>query len=287
MKRIIAAIVGIFLICSGAWAVDFTDALDRQVSAEGPLRAACIPGYLAEAWVESGGILCAASEDAVSERGLEFEGVIAGTAHEPNLELIVDSEPDIVILSSAHSAALDLRESLEDMGIKCAYFDVNNYREYLDMMDVFCAINGTENDRSMEGKIEEIIDASGADGAEALLLRAYSSGVKAKDSTGVAGEILSDMGFQNIADGGFLEEVTLEAIIEADPEYIFVVSMGADEDAAAEMVKKRFSSNPAWAYLSAVRGGNVHFLPRELFHLKPGRDWAKSYEYIQELLDAQ
>lgn len=289
MRKIVAAVMAVFMmsLCAAAQAVEFTDALGREICVEGKLRAACIPGYLAEAWVLSGGELCAVSEDAASERGIEFEGIIAGTAHDPNLELIVDSEPDIVILSSAHSAALELRESLEVMGIDCAYFDVNTYGEYLDMMDIFCEINGTENDRSMEDEIAEIIEASNVNGAEALLLRSYSSGIKAKDSTGVAGEILSDMGFVNIADGGIFEEVTLEAVIEADPEYIFVVSMGSDDEAAMKMVEEKFSSNPAWAYLGAVQNGRVHFLPRELFHLKPNEDWAKSYEYLQELINAQ
>ena len=290
MKRVFYVFlvsICIMIAAQCAYALEFTDCLGRTVEVEQSAVAACVPGYLAEAWLESGGTLCAVSEDAISERGIEFDGIVAGSAHEPNLELIVESDPDIVILASSQSSYLDLEESLTSMGIACAYFDVNTYGEYLDMMDIFRQINGTQSDRSMEQEIQAIISESDVGGAEMLLLRAFSTGVKAKDSTGVAGAILADMGFKNIADGGALEEVTLEAIVDADPDYIFIVSMGADEQAAMDMVATNFSDNPAWAGLSAVKNDRVYLLPRELFHLKPNEKWVQSYEYIHELLGAQ
>lgn len=106
----------------------------------------------------------------------------------------------------------------------------------------------------------------------ALLLRAYSSGVRAKGSrNNVAGAILQDMGFENIADreGISLENLSMEQIMLEDPDYIFVVTMGVNSEAAMKSLKEQFTSNPAWNTLTAVQEGRYVLLDRQLFHLHP------------------
>ncbi|GBF71418.1 hypothetical protein LAWASA_4175 [Lawsonibacter asaccharolyticus] len=57
-----------------------------------------------------------------------------------------------------------------------------------------------------------------------LLLRAYSTGVRAKNSDNITGVMLKDLGCINIADSdsGLLEEIQMESILAADPDHIFV-----------------------------------------------------------------
>ena len=94
------------------------------------------------------------------------------------------------------------------------------------------------------------------------------------------------MGLINIADddSALSENLTLEAILEADPDYIFVVAMGTDLEAAQKTLEDTLLSNPAWSTLTAVREGRFVTLDRELFHLRPNARWAESYQIIYDLL---
>ena len=97
--------------------------------------------------------------------------------------------------------------------------------------------------------------------------------------------ILADIGADNVAAGNpALEELSLEAIIAADPQFLFVVTMGSDEEKALAAFDALLASNPAWGTLAAVQEGRVYVLPRELFHYKPNARWAESYAYLYELL---
>ena len=62
-------------------------------------------------------------------------------------------------------------------------------------------------------------------------IRATGSSCKVKGSQDfLLGEMLSDLGCVNVADSNasLLEELSLEAILAADPDYIFVVLQGSD-----------------------------------------------------------
>ena len=80
-------------------------------------------------------------------------------------------------------------------------------------------------------------------------MRAYSTGVKAKGEDTVAGAILKELGAHNIADDNesLLEDLSLESVIEADPDYILVMTMGSEENATWQRTSKitpRGASSP-------------------------------------------
>ena len=81
-----------------------------------------------------------------------------------------------------------------------------------------------------------------------------------------------------------MEEISLEEIIAADPDFIFITVMGARVDDALTYMQTHFESNPAWASLSAVRSGRCVVLPKELFHYKPNARWGESYAYLAKIL---
>ena len=69
-----------------------------------------------------------------------------------------------------------------------------------------------------------------------LLLRAASKNIKAKGSDGiVSGEILKDLGCVNIADSdsSLLDDLSLEAIVKEDPDFIFVTIQGTHTEAVS------------------------------------------------------
>ena len=120
-----------------------------------------------------------------------------------------------------------------------------------------------------------------------LTIRATGSSCKVKGSQDfLLGEMLSDLGCVNVADSetSLLEELSLESILAADPDYIFVVLQGSDATDAQETLEKTLLSNPAWGNLRAVQEGRFHTLEHSLYNLKPNARWGEAYEKLADIL---
>lgn len=312
MKKILAtgliATIMILSGCSGANnegtanvsdTVIFTDALGREISIEkNPSRTAALLGSFADVWQLSGGTLCAAPEDAWEDFGLELpEAVNLGGAHSPSFEALLSSTPDFVIASASTAANVDMKEQLENAGIAVAYFDVDNFDDYLEMLDICTDITGRKdlfekNGLNLKSEIDRIkTDFAGADIPEekrtVLLLRASAGFIKAKGSEGtILGEMLDDMGCINIADSdkSLLDDLSVESVIRNEPYHIFVVTMGDDTEKALSNLTRMMEENPAWGTLSAVKEDRLHVMDRKLFNIKPNAKWAEAYEKLSGIL---
>lgn len=279
--------------------VSFTDDLGRDVKVrKNPERVASLLGSFSDIWVLAGGKLCASAEDAWEDFGLELDGAVnIGGAHSPSLEILVSACPGFVIASASTASNVEMKDSLEAMGITVAYFDIDNFEDYLRMLDICTDITGRkdlyeQNGLVIKSQIEEIKNRYASSGVpknerKILLLRAASSFVKAKGSDGtILGEMLADMGCINIADSntGLLENLSVEAVIREEPHHIFVVIMGNNTDAAKDSLENMIKENPAWGTLDAVKNGKLHMMDKKLFNLKPNVRWAESYEILYEKL---
>ena len=278
--------------------VPFTDSLGNEFPSvpENP-RVIALYGSYAQCWQLSGGTLVGVTEDAVEEHGIEVgeDITLVGSVKEPNLELVASLSPDFVLLSADLTAHLQLDAALSDMHIPHGYFRMDTFEDYSKIMKTFCALNDPDGTRFAEyvEKPQQHIERICSETTETLknkapnvlLLRAYSTGVKAKTNDNLAGIILDELGAHNIAydSPSLLEELSAEAIIAADPDYIFVSTMGSADAAKAYMLEA-VESNPAWAELSAVKNGRYIFLPKELFHYKPLNRWDESYAYLADRL---
>ena len=280
--------------------VEFTDALGRKVSVpKAPKRVAALIGSFADVWQLAGGTLCASADDAWDELGLDMgDAVNIGGAHSPNMELLIASCPDLVIASASTASNVEMKDSLEAMGITVAYFDIDNFYDYLAMLDICTDITGRKDLYRKNGlDIKESIDAVKKDIASAdipeekrtvLLLRASSGSVKAKGSYGtVLGEMLRDLGCINIADSdkSLLEDLSAESVIEKDPYFIFTVTMGNDTEAAKASLYRLIAQDSAWSTLTAVKEERIYIMDRKLFNLKPNARWAEAYRILYEILE--
>lgn len=274
-------------------AVVFTDALDFEVTLEHWDRVVSLYGSFAETWLLSGGALTGTTEDAVSERGLELgeDVAVVGTVKEPNLEEILALDPDFVILSADIAPQVKLHDALTAAAVPHAYYRVDAFGDYLAMLEQFCRMTGREdlyeeNGAAVQRQIEGVLAAvEGKPGPTVLLIRAYSTGAKAKGDDNLAGVILRDLGADNLVSRyeSLLEDVSLEEVIAANPEFIFITTMGP-EDQALEFMAHTFEENPAWGGLDAVRNGRCVLLPKALFHYKPNVRWGESYACLAEIL---
>ena len=304
----IAILTGVLTACGSVKStqnqevVTFTDALGREVSVpKEPERVVALIGSFADIWILAGGDLCAAAEDAWEDFELDLpDAVNIGGAHSPNLELIFSADPDFVIASASTSSNVEMNETLEAAGITVAYFDVDDFEDYLAMLDVCTDITGRQdlyekNGLEIQSRIEEVKrdmeeQSLPEERRKVLLLRAHSGSVKAKGSEGtILGEMLANLGCINIADSdaSLLETLSIESIIRQKPYRIFVVTMGNDSQKALDNLYKMMDENPAWGSLEAVAEGRIHLMDRRLFHNKPNADWAVAYEKLSEILHSE
>lgn len=278
--------------------VSITDSNGSQITLDTSApRVVAAYGSFAEAWLLAGGELVGVTQDALEQRdlGLPEDIAVVGTVKEPNAEEIIALEPDLVLLASDITAQADIRDVLENAGLACAFFQVDTFADYTFMMEQLCAVTGRED--LYEKNVTQVgqqIEEAQANAAlsstrpNVLLIRAFSTGIKAKTDDELAGAILKDLGAHNIADDhpSMLEDLSLEEVIAADPDYIFVTTMG-DEQKALDYLNGLIQQNPAWSELSAVKEDRYIVLPKDLFHYKPNNRWGESYQYLGEILYPQ
>lgn len=276
--------------------VTFTDDLGRTVTVESPERVAVTIGSFADIWCLAGGkdVMVATANDAWTEfdLGLDETVVNLGGVKEPNMEALFSVEPDLVIASSNTTQNVDMLETLERAGINVAYFNVSSFQDYLRMLEICCQITGQRENYHRYGaqltrQIEAAQERISGEPPRVLYIRASGSSCKVKNSRdNVLGEMLADLGCVNIADSqtSLLENLSMEAIAAADPDFIFVVLQGADPAKAEKMLRDSLLSNPAWNDLTAVREGRFISMDPHLYNLKPNARWGEAYEGLAEIL---
>lgn len=281
---------------ASATAVTFVDDLGRQVTVDRPQRVAVLIGSFADIWCLAGGKdqLVAAADDAWTQFDLDLSDQVVnlGGVKNTNLERLMAAEPDFVIASSNTAANVELLETFEQAGINAAYFMVASFDEYLHMLDICTQITGCSEHYQRYGvDIQDQVDAARAraDGSapRVLYVRATGSSCKVKNSQdSVLGEMLADLGCRNIADSAesLLEELSMEVILQQDPEHIFVVIQGSDPAKAQDLLDKTLLSNPAWSTLTAVKEGRFHVMDPNLYNLKPNARWGEAYEKLADIL---
>ena len=281
---------------SAAQAYTFTDDLGRTVTVEQPERVAALIGSFADVWCLAGGqdTLVAAANDAWTSFDLGLSETVAdlGAVKEPNLEVLLAAQPDFILASCNTTADLELQSTFENAGIPVAYFDIQSFDDYLNMLKICTDLTGCpENYETYGLEVQSQVEAAKKrqDGSAptVLTIRATGSSCKVKGSSDfLLGEMLADLGCVNVADSetSLLEELSLEAILAADPDYIFVVLQGSDSTDAQETLEKALLSNPAWGSLKAVQEGRFHTLEHSLYNLKPNARWGEAYEKLADIL---
>ncbi len=286
---------------SGA-ACTFTDDLSREVTLEAaPRRVAALTGSYADIWCTAGGrdTLVASASDAWTDfdLGLGEEVANIGGAMGVSVEELLAAAPDLVLASTNIPSNQEMLPALEAAGVDVAFFSVDTFEDYLRMLEVCTGLTGSPEAYQTYGEaVAEEIEAARARAAatleeqgpeKVLYIQAATSVIKPKGSSGtVLGEMLADLGCINIADQdqSLLEDLSMEAILAADPDKILIVLQGADPEPAKAQLEGEVLSNPAWQQLTAVREGRVYYMDKDLYHLKPNARWGEAYDHLVEIL---
>lgn len=261
-------------------------------AAEAEERVIALSKSNAELWILAGGKLAATSDDAMEIPGLNPDAVSLGDMDHVSLESIAALEPDLVILFSDEPAQRALGEAAEGIGIPVLGLDINSFSDYAAVMRDLTGRTGREdlyeqNVLRVEEGIREVTGNTGSRfaGKSYLLLHVSATKSKAEKNDYFTCEMLNTLGLVNIADDEALwNELSMEAIVAADPDYILVVPRG-DNRKALEGFREKFTSGPVWPALTAVRENRFHVLDKELFGLKPNARWDEAYRQLAEILE--
>jgi len=276
-----------------ALSVTFTDSLGREVTVSNPERVVTLLGSFCDEWILAGGNVVGTASDTFSNYDFGFDDSVVdiGSHMTPDVEQILATNPDFVIASSMLDSQVELLETLENAGITVAYFYVNSFEDYLESLTIFTQITGRSDLYEQYGVAvsKEIDDAKAQiDGRKptVLFVRAAATSVKVKGSEGtVGGEILADLDTVNIADSeSLLEDLSMEAIILSDPDYIFVTTQGSDTEEAMANVEELMINNPAWSSLKAVQNGNYFVIDKALYNSKPNARWGEAYQKLADII---
>lgn len=275
--------------------VTFTDARDKSVTIDKkPKRVVCLYNSYLDLWYKCGGEVVGRVDEAKEKQVEAAESAASvGAPGNPSLEMILSLKPDIVILSSGFKAQMALVDTLEQNNIKVIAFKSELKNDYYKMVRIFTALTEREdlykkNGYEVKKKIDEIVSkVPKGNSPKALILFATAKGITTKNSNSMVGEMLKDLCVINIADGGKENDsniFSMEKILEENPDYIFVQTMGSDMESIMDRLKKDVESNPAWASLKAVKNGKYFFLDKKLYLYRPNDRYAEAYEGLAQKL---
>ncbi len=273
----------------------FEDSVGNTVILEDkPQKVAVLFSSYAELWLLAGGEIYATVGDSVDRGFCGEEAVLLddGAGRTVNTELLLASAPDLVIGTADFEGQLEACALAAEAGIPAALFRVESVEDYLNMLKICSDITGNPDAYEEYGikvadEIENIKAEACGEQKKILFIRAGSqaSSTKAKRAEDhFAAAILEELGAYNIADNAklLLDGLSLEEVIEQDPDEIFITVQG-DEEAGRAYMEKVFASQ-GWADLRAVQEQKCYFLPKDLFNYKPNARYAESYRYLARLL---
>lgn len=210
-----------------------------------------------------------------------------GFVYNINMESLIGLQPDLVLAGkNQHEKFVPI---LESNNIKVVEFDAKTYDDVKETVKLLGQIYGTEDKAEAECKlldqeIESVVKKIPAQKKRIVIMHATASSVTVEGEKSIAGCVSDILGFENVAltkikNKGDKVPYSMEALVEQNPEIIFITSMGKAEE-IENRLRSDFKNNPAWSALDAVKNGRVYALPENLFLLNPGLEYPKAVEYM-------
>ncbi|WCT54051.1 Fe(3+) dicitrate ABC transporter substrate-binding protein [Paenibacillus kyungheensis] len=198
--------------------------------------------------------------------GKAFEYMPLGKRETPDLEKITEASPDLIIADS------DRHTKIKDQLDQIAPTIVLNsrkgsYAESIDDFKVIAKAVGKEKEAEARVKQHDQIMADLKKQVEAMGSKKVLIGVARKDgfdvhtSDSYAGQVMTEMGFQNAisnTDEPYVE-LSLETLTTLDPDVIFI----ATDD--SEAITNKWKETPVWKNLKAAKNNQVFMVDRDIW----------------------
>lgn len=276
--------------------VTFEDYTGERVSIKkNPERVVCLYNSYLDIYYSCGGEVVGRveeSEEKPVEASLKAE--VVGTSGTPSLEKVLALQPDLVIMTSGFSGQTEMIPTLKENNIQVIAIKNDYLEDYYESIRLFTAITGREDlyqeqmDKVKKG-VDEIVEKAPIDkNYKVLILFASAKSLTVRNSESMVGEMLKDLNTINISDTqtdpSNAKVFSMEKIIQEDPDFIFVQTMGSDHEKIMERLKTDAQDNPAWASLKAVKNDKYIVLPKDLYMYKPNDRYPEAYKGLAEML---
>jgi len=287
-----------FIIDNTEENVTYIDTRGEEITvSKNPEKTVVLINSLLDLWYLSGGEAVARCSGTTNVPEAAENIEIIGKFYSVSLEKLIALEPDLVVVSSTVSSQMEMEDVLAENGIEFAPVDAstNPYTNFDKNVYLFSQILDTEDIyerdvKEITGAVDEIIKKTEESGKapSAIVLFSSSKYVKCELPTSLTGEMLDYLGVENIVadaqiEGSTKVDFSLERLIERDPDYIFVTTMGDVEECKAR-VDQDIKSNDAWNSLTAVKEGRVYYLPKDLYLYKPNARYPEAFKGLAEIV---
>lgn len=205
---------------------------------------------------------------------------VLGQTANINMEQLLGLNPDLVLgLENQHKK---YESQLQSSKIPTVLINYDGIKDNVPLINFLGALTNHEDKattlaNTYESNVNKVKDSVKAQQpARVAVLRATGKGVTAETDAAITASMVKDLGMTNVVSTHLDKTTTdktvpysLETLAADDPDIIFVVTMGKEEEITKAM-KKAMTDNPAWANLKAVQNNRVVYLPSKLFLLNPG-----------------
>lgn len=205
---------------------------------------------------------------------------VLGQTANINMEQLLGLNPDLVLgLENQHKK---YESQLQSSKIPTVLINYDGIKDNVPLIKFLGALTNHEDKattlaNTYESNVNKVKDAVKAQQpARIAVLRATGKGVTAETDAAITASMVKDLGMTNVVSAHLDKTTTdktvpysLETLAADNPDIIFVVTMGKEEEITKAM-KKAMTDNPAWANLKAVQNNRVVYLPSKLFLLNPG-----------------
>ena len=281
---------GAAAVSQGAVAEPSESLAEANTGLSADSRVVALSRSLGELWLLAGGKLVGVTEDGLNLEGVTAETASVGRILAPSTEASIALNPDLVLIAPDISAQRELQETLTAAGIRCQAVDINKFSDYAAAMKQYTEATGRSdlyesNVSAVEKKIEKIKAELPEEihGKTFLVIRAAAAKTRVLKSDHFVVAMLEDLGLTNAAPESLLEQLSMEGMVEANPDYLFVVLQGDTAEAEAAF-QELIAAQPAYQELKAVKTAQVYTLPKEFFQYKPNARWDEAYALLSEYL---
>ncbi|MFB5674064.1 ABC transporter substrate-binding protein [Paenibacillus terreus] len=218
-----------------------------------------------------------------------------GTTHELDFEKITILRPDLVL----GNAVLNAKDTamIESIGSKMFLTEANSaadIRKQIRLLGKILDQNSKAEElvRAIDGKIQELRNEELPSRPRVLMIYGAPGTYLAALPNSLSGNLLELAGGVNIASDypeldsyPHYAQLNTERIVESDPELILIMTHGQPE-AVKDGFFKEMQVNAAWNGIQAVKNGQVHVLPSDLFGTNPGTKVTDALDELHGLLEA-
>lgn len=206
----------------------------------------------------------------------------------PNIEQLIAVDPDVVVTSAVYSQFLESMK--QSTGAEIVIMDVDSVDEvegHIERLGEIAqrqdeaaalveSIDASISDLQPEGEPVRVLAVFGTPHAFYTFLPSSYLGDLVSHAGGEL--ITEDMESHGVFRG--LAPLSMEAVIDRDPDQLMVVFHGSEESARAML-----EQDSLWSQLSAVRNGHVAFLRDDLYAMRPGSELPRAISEIQSILE--